>query len=37
MKIKDFYLRLKIASIRKRIAENQSLNDELCLDKNTHN
>jgi hypothetical protein len=37
MKIKDFYLRMKIASIRKRISENQSLNEELCLDKKTYN
>lgn len=27
MKVKDFYLRIKIASIRKRLTENQSIND----------
>ena len=36
IKVKDFYLRIKIASIRKRLTENDSLNNELCLDKNTH-
>lgn len=36
LKFKDFYLRIKIANIRKRLTENQSLNDELCLDKKIH-
>lgn len=36
IKVKDFYLRLKIASIRKRLTENASLNDELCVDSKTH-
>ena len=36
MKIKDFYLRVKIASIRKRLVENESLNKEICLDQNNH-
>lgn len=36
IKIKDFYLRIKIASIRKRISESQSLNDELCVDKKNY-
>ena len=36
IKVKDFYLRLKIASIRKRLTENVSLNDELCVDLKTH-
>lgn len=32
LKIKDFYLKIKIANIRKTLEENQSLNEELCLD-----
>jgi len=36
IKVKDFYLRIKIASIRKRLTENESLNSELCLDRKTH-
>lgn len=36
LKVKDFYLRIKIASIRKRLTENASLNDELCVDLKTH-
>jgi hypothetical protein len=36
LKIKDFYLRLKIASIRKRLTDNLSLNEELCVDLKTH-
>lgn len=36
LKIKDFYLKIKIANIRKTLEENKSLNDELCLDKVTH-
>ena len=36
MKIKDFYLRMKIASIRKRLTENASINDELCVDVKNH-
>ena len=32
LKVKDFYLKIKIANIRKTLDENQSLNDELCLD-----
>lgn len=34
--IKDFYLKIKIASIRKTLTENQSLNNELCLDPIAH-
>ena len=33
---KDFYLRIKIANIRKVLTENVSLNSELCLDPQTH-
>lgn len=33
---KDFYLKVKIANIRKVLTENQSLNTELCLDPATH-
>ena len=29
-------MRIKIANIRKRLAENESLNKELCLDRKTH-
>ena len=36
LKFKDFYLRIKIANIRKRLVENESLNNELCLDRKTH-
>ena len=36
LKFKDFYLRIKIANIRKRLSENESLNKELCLDQKTH-
>jgi hypothetical protein len=35
LKFKDFYLRIKIANIRKRLSENESLNKELCLDHKT--
>lgn len=34
--IKDFYLKIKIANIRKHLRENESLNKELCLDKEKH-
>jgi len=34
--IKDFYLKIKIANIRKVLTENESINRELCLDPNTH-
>lgn len=34
--MKEFYLRVKIANIRKRLTENESLNDELVVDKRTH-
>ena len=36
LKFKDFYLRVKIANIRKRLTENKSLNEELCIDKKTY-
>ena len=36
MKVKDFYLRMKIASIRKRLTENASINEELCIDVKTN-
>ena len=36
MKVKDFYLKIKIANIRKTLEENKSLNLELCLDPQTH-
>lgn len=36
LKFKDFYLRIKIANIRKRLVENESLNNAICLDKKTH-
>ena len=36
MKVKDFYLKIKIANIRKTLEENKSLNLELCLDPKTH-
>ena len=34
--IKDFYLKIKIANIRKVLTENESINRELCLDPATH-
>ena len=34
--IKDFYLKVKIANIKKTLAENESLNKELCLDPVVH-
>jgi len=33
---KEFYLRIKIANVRKRLTENQSLNKEICLDLKIH-
>ena len=36
LKVKDFYLKIKIANIRKKLTENESLNMELCLDKKNH-
>ena len=36
MKFKQFYLLIKIANIRKRLTENESLNNEICLDKQSH-
>ena len=36
LKIKEFYLKIKIANIRKKLTENESLNIELCLDKKMH-
>lgn len=36
LSVKDFYLKIKIASIRKNLSENQSLNKALCLDPQTH-
>ncbi len=36
MKVKDFYLKIKIANIRKTLEENQSLNLALCLDPKSH-
>ena len=36
MKVKDFYLKIKIANISKKMEENQSLNLELCLDPKSH-
>jgi len=36
LNIKDFYLKIKIANIRKNLQENQSLNRELCLDPIAH-
>jgi hypothetical protein len=32
LQIKDFYLKIKIANIRKILTENESINRELCLD-----
>ena len=34
--MKEFYLKIKIANIRKKLSENESLNTELCLDKKHH-
>lgn len=36
LSIKDFYLKIKIANIRKNLAENESINSELCLDPLNH-
>jgi len=36
MKVKDFYLKIKIANIRKTLEENQSLNLELSLAHKSH-
>jgi len=36
LKVKDFYLQIKIASVRKTLKENESLNNELALDLKTH-
>ena len=36
LKVKEFYLKIKIANIRKKLTENESLNTELCLDKKHH-
>lgn len=36
MTFKEFYLRIKIANIRKRLTSNESLNKEICLDSKTH-
>lgn len=36
MVIKDFYLKIKIANIRKTLVENESLNAQLCLDPKIH-
>jgi len=36
LSIKDFYLKIKIASIRKVLTQNESLNQELCLDPKSH-
>ena len=33
---KEFYLRIKIANIRKRLTENESLNNEIVMDKKNH-
>ena len=32
LSVKDFYLKIKIANVRKVLTENESLNRELCLD-----
>jgi hypothetical protein len=32
LSFKEFYLRIKIASIRKKLTPNASLNNELCVD-----
>ena len=34
--VKDFYLKIKIANIRKVLTENESLNRELCLDLDSY-
>lgn len=34
--VKDFYLKIKVANIRRTLAENESLNRELCLDPTTY-
>lgn len=36
LSVKDFYLKVKIANIRKNLQENESLNRELCLDPVSH-
>ena len=36
LKFKDFYLKIKIANIRKKLTANESINNELCLDNKTH-
>jgi len=36
LQVKDFYLKIKIANIRKTLQENESLNKELCLDPVRH-
>ena len=36
MPVKDFYLKIKIANLRKTLTENISLNRQLCLDPKTH-
>lgn len=36
LQVKDFYLKIKIANIRKNLQENESLNKELCLDPKQH-
>ena len=36
LQIKDFYLKIKIANLRKSLQENDSLNLELCLDPQLH-
>jgi hypothetical protein len=36
IKLHDFYLRLKLASIRKKLKENESLNNFLAIDKEKH-
>lgn len=36
LKVKDFYLKIKIANIRKTLDQNESINAQLCLDPQTH-
>lgn len=36
LSVKDFYLKIKIANLRKTLQENASLNAELCLDPKLH-
>jgi hypothetical protein len=36
LQVKDFYLKIKIANIRKNLHENESINRELCLDPDSH-